>query len=236
MAPKKILIIQHVPSEGLGIIAAPLCFDGFEADFFKAYEGKKLPRKPEGYSALIVLGGPMGVYEEDKYPFIKDELGLIKEALKERLPILGICLGSQLLAKAAGANVYKGKDKEIGWYDVTLTEDGAIDNLFTGLPRDLGVFQWHGDTFDLPSGARVLASSSLFPNQVIRVNGNAYGVQFHLEVTADMIREWIEVNKGELESLKGRVDPKKILKSIPDKITELHRHGQVVIRRFLRMI
>ncbi|MDP2690666.1 MAG: gamma-glutamyl-gamma-aminobutyrate hydrolase family protein, partial [Deltaproteobacteria bacterium] len=229
---KKVLVIQHVPHEGPGIIKDAMR-GGFEADFLRVYRDR-FACCLDDYSALLVLGGPMGVYEEDRYPFIKDELRLIESALKKDVPILGVCLGSQLLAKAAGARVYKGGGKEIGWFDVRLTPAGAVDPLFLGLPSSFEVFQWHGDTFDVPAGAVNLASSELFPHQVIKVGKAAYGVQFHLEVTGDMINEWLSVNRDELVPLKGKIDPLAISKETLARLPGLHSRGRTVLSRFFR--
>jgi GMP synthase (glutamine-hydrolysing) len=231
----RVLVIRHVAHEGLGVMKRPFEM-GFEVDYIDIYRNDVVPSRLDGYDGLIALGGPMGVYEEDKYPFIKAEVKLIEEALKKRVPMLGICLGSQLLAKAAGARVYKGGAKEIGWHDVTLTEDSDDDRLFLAFPDKFRAFHWHGDTFDVPRGALMLASSELFPNQVIKVGPLAYGIQFHLEVTEKMIREWISVNHGELASLKGQVDPKAILKETPASIEGLNRLGSALASRFGRMV
>lgn len=230
---KKVLVIQHVPHEGLGIIGPMLDAEGIGADFIKVYKDK-LPRDAKGYDGLIVLGGPMGVYEEDTYPFISKEIKLIQSALKDRLPILGICLGSQLLAKAAGASVYKGTAKEIGWFNISLTEEGKKDRLLMGLPGELTVFQWHGDTFDVPSSGVNLVSSELFPNQLIKVGPCAYGVQFHLEVTERMVDEWTEVNEDELKPL--GIDGDVIIEETETRIYDLHKYGRTFISRFLRML
>ncbi len=231
------LVIQHVACEGLGTIGPELKRYGFGADFIRIFKNDTVPRAfPRGCSALIILGGPMGVYEDGVYPFIKDELNLIESALKEDVPIFGVCLGSQMIAKAAGAAVYKGKAKEIGWYKARLTQEGMNDNLFLGMPEEFTVFQWHGDTFDLPKGAANLVSSKLFENQAIRVGKNAYGLQFHLEVTEKMIFEWIKTNAGELKAMKGVIDPEEIIKETPNRIEALKRHGVAVISRFLRMV
>lgn len=233
---KRVLVLQHVPHEGLGIIGPELDRAGLVPEFLKIYEGCRIPLTARGYSALIVLGGPMGVYEEDTYPFINKELGLIRSALNERLPILGVCLGSQLLAKAAGADVYKGNAKEIGWYKLSLTDDGIADGLFIDFPEEFMVFQWHGDTFDVPLGGLNLASSEAFPNQLIKVGAKAYGFQFHLEVTEKMIGQWIEANREELSALKGKIDPDRVLEETPGNIEALHANGRRVVARFLRLI
>ncbi|MBI5344964.1 MAG: gamma-glutamyl-gamma-aminobutyrate hydrolase family protein [Deltaproteobacteria bacterium] len=233
---RKALVIQHVQHEGLGAIGQALAEFGIEPDIFKIYKGMAVPGSiSPGVSALIVMGGPMGVYEDDVYPFIKDELKLIESALKEELPVLGVCLGSQLLAKAGGADVYKGKAKEIGWYKLSLTDEGERDKLLLGLPPEMMVFQWHGDTFDVPGNGVNLASSELFPNQMIRVGRRAYGIQFHFEVTAGMIKEWIDVNGDELNALKGKIDVDRILKDTPQYMADLTRLGRTVISRFLRL-
>lgn len=229
------LVIRHVSHEGLGIMKRPVERDSV-VEYIDLFRGESVPSRIDGYDGLIVLGGPMGVYEDEKYPFIRPELKLIEDALKKRVPMLGVCLGSQLLAKAAGARVYKGGAKEIGWHGVTLTEDADYDWLFLGFPDRFNAFHWHGDTFDVPRGALMLASSELFPNQVIKVGPAAYGIQFHLEVTEQMIREWIAVNQDELASLKGQVDPDAIIEETPERIEALNRLGSALAARFSRMV
>lgn len=226
----KVLIIQQVPHEGPGMIGGAL--RGFEVDLLRVYRDRML-RSLDGYSALVVLGGPMGVYEEERYPFLSGELKLIESALKRDIPTLGVCLGSQLIARAAGGRVYKGDKKEIGWYDVTLTPEGARDPLLLGMPSTFEVFQWHGDTFDIPPGGVVLASSELFPNQAVKV-GPAYGFQFHLEVTGEMVDSWLEVNGEELAPLRSTIDPEAISEETPGKLAALHSTGSAVLSRFFR--
>src|SRR3990170_3458444 len=232
---KKAIVIQHVPHEGLGIIGEVLTSFGISTEFVRVYCGERVPPDLGRGTLLIVLGGPMGVYESERYPFLKDELNLLERAFKKDSPVLGICLGSQLMAKAAGAKVYKGGKKEIGWYDVTLTGDGARDGIFLSFPEKFRVFQWHGDTFDVPQGARLLASSAGFPNQLIRIGKRAYGIQFHLEVTERMIYEWLKENSEELASLKGVIEPEEIKKRTPSEIMTLNNYGRTVFTRFLRV-
>jgi len=229
------LIIQQVQHEGPGLIGLELDRAGFVSERVRVYRGESPPRSALGYSALIVLGGPMGVYEEESYPFIKDELKLLESALRDRVPTLGVCLGAQLLARAAGAGVYKGPGKEIGFYKVALTDEGAADRLLLGLPGALEVFQWHGDTFDVPAGAVNLAGSELFPNQLIRVGANAYGVQFHLEVDFKMVSDWLKINAGEVAALDGQVDPDEIIRQAPERLKGIQNNGATFVRRFLRL-
>jgi GMP synthase-like glutamine amidotransferase len=231
---KKALVIQHAATEGPGTIAPALRRFGLETHYVRIFKDERVPREVEGYHALIVLGGPMGVYEEAKYPFITDELYLVEKTLKAGLPLLGICLGAQVLAAAAGARVYRGRKKEIGWYPVRLTTEGQGDMLFLGLPEELNVFHWHGDTFDVPPGGTNLASSELYTNQLLRVGKNAYGIQFHLEVTSAMIREWIEMSGKEIKTLK--MYPERIIKESTDNINSLHRYSEAVFSRFLRLM
>jgi len=210
---KKAVVIQHVPHEGLGIIEGELNKKGIlNVEYVRVYQNDRVPRRLKEDSSLIVMGGPMGAYEDDIYPFIKDELYLIESALKSDAPVLGVCLGSQLMARAAGAKVYKGKTKEIGWYKLYLTEEGEKDRLLLGFPREMDVFQWHGDTFGIPENGTLLATAELCTNQALRVGKNIYGLQFHVEVTEGMIYEWIDTYDEELQSLKGIIDVEKIRK------------------------
>jgi GMP synthase-like glutamine amidotransferase len=243
---KKVLVIQNAPNEGLGTIVRALRRFGLEADYIRPFTNERVPRGVDGYPAVIILGGPMGVYEEDRYPFITDELRLVERAFKSGQQVLGICLGAQVLARAAGARVYKGRAKEIGWFTVSLTPEGERDRVFFGLPRELMVFHWHGDTFEIPRVGKNLASSELFPNQILRVGKRAYGIQFHLEITEEMIREWIEESEEELRTLKreggpgvmdpGVMDPEEIIRETQRSIGPLHRYGEAVFSRFLRLL
>ncbi len=232
---KKALVLQHVACEDMGAFGPLFERAGYGLTYLRIFKDQAVPASLKGYSAVVVLGGPMGVYEEDRFPFITKELRLIEAALKDDVPLLGICLGSQLLAKAAGADVYKGNKKEIGWYKVRLTDEGGKDALTVGLPREFTVFQWHGDTFDVPQGGANLAGSELFPHQMLRVGKRAYGLQFHLEVTDDMIKDWLRVNDSELKSVKKYIDPGAITKETPVYLPTLHRYSRTLMSRFLRL-
>jgi GMP synthase (glutamine-hydrolysing) len=146
------------------------------------------------------MGGPMGVYEADRYPHLGDELRLIEAALAAGLPVIGTCLGSQLLASALGARVYPNTRKEIGWHEVALTDAAPADPLFAGLPPRFTPVHWHGDVFDLPAGAVPLARSSVTPHQAFRHGPNAWGLLFHLELDGPQLASWITAFADELAS------------------------------------
>ena len=191
-----VLIIKHIDIEGPGLIEDCLNQEKIPYKILNLNSGAHLP-KLDDLTHIIILGGPMNVYEEDHYPFLRDEDLFIKEAIQRGKKILGICLGAQLMAKALGAKVFKAPMKEIGWYDVSLTEKGSKDPFFSHLPKTFSVFQWHEDTFEIPKFGKLIATSSSVPNQAFRYGENAYGLQFHLEVTEGMIREWMEAYEEE---------------------------------------
>ena len=222
------LVLQHVAIEGPGTLALYLEARGWKLDTIALYEGVRLPEDAREYQAIIVMGGPMGVYDEGEYPFLCDEDHFLRRAVAYGVPLLGICLGSQLLAKALGARVYRNPQKEIGWYTVDLTPAGAADPLFAGLAFPLPVFQWHGDAFDLPAGATLLASSALCPHQAFRYGDRVYGLLFHLELTPAIIHRWIEAFQDELLSLRGVIDPERIVAEIPHHFATYQEVGAQV--------
>jgi GMP synthase-like glutamine amidotransferase len=186
----KTLIIKNIPSEGPGTIIEFLNLRGLPYRIVEA-SLEPIPDIDE-YDVLIVMGGPMAVYEMDRYPFLRDVAWVIEKAIKKNKRVLGICLGAQLIAHVLGAKVYKGKEEEIGWLDIEPTLEGARDAVLRMVVEGSGttkVLQWHGDTFDLPEGSIRLAFSQLYLNQAFRYD-NCYALQFHIEVTPEMIREW----------------------------------------------
>ncbi|MFZ3209856.1 MAG: gamma-glutamyl-gamma-aminobutyrate hydrolase family protein [Geobacteraceae bacterium] len=226
----EVLIFKHVPFEGPGTFQNALDSRKIRSRDVRLYDCGA-PANLDGCGGLIIMGGPMNVYEEDKYPFLKDEERLIKEAFSRRLPVIGVCLGAQLMAKAAGAKVSGGGNKEIGWYPLYLTEEAVEDPVFNPLPKEVEVFQWHGDTFEIPRGAARLASSTLFPNQAFRLGKNAYAFQFHIEVTQEIIEDWININDGELAAVKDYIDPERILSEAKHKAENLRKVADKVYDR-----
>lgn len=226
---RKILSIQNISCETLGTLEDFLESDGYVLDKVLAPEDP-IPQSAIEFSAIILLGGPMSVYEG--IPYLTKEQFLIRDAFRRNIPVLGVCLGSQLIAGALGGTVFRGAKKEIGWYDVKITDKG-LENLFNGLEKkELGVFQWHGDTYTLPQNAVVLAYSDLYP-QAFKI-GSAYGLQFHLEVTEDMIKVWTEEYREEIK--REGIELEKIIARNSDEIEELSKKCSLVWSNFSDII
>ena len=187
----KILVTMHHPDEGPGTLGRFLDDQGARQVVVRLYDGQQLPADPADFAAVISMGGPMNVYEEAEHPWLADEDRLLKQAAAAGIPTLGICLGSQLIAKALGAAVTRADGEEVGWYSFDLTPEGAADPLLDGVGPTLEVFHWHGDTFALPAGGRLLVAGDRVPHQAFAA-GFSYGLQFHVEVDAGIISAWFK--------------------------------------------
>ncbi len=217
-----VLAIQHVGCEPMGLIEEILEEYRIGHLTIRPYLGEPVPQTHFGIDLLILMGGPMNVYEHTAHPWLLDEDILIRNCLKERTPILGICLGSQLIAKAADAEVRTGHAKEIGWRPIQLTPEAQADPVFAGMEEEFPVFHWHGDTFDLPEGAVRLAGSEMYPNQAYRLGDNAYAFQFHVEVTQPMVRAWCAEYPGDVETVRYAIDDPPIYEGCRERIGPLH--------------
>ena len=186
------LIIKHIDIEGPGTLGDFLKAKGVPYQIVELDAGQTLPSDLDDIDAVVVLGGPMNVDEENLYPFLKPENEFIQNVLQQEIPFLGICLGSQLLAKAAGAQVVKSPVKEIGWYKIRLTGEGKADPLFKNFREEDVTYHWHGDMFHIPAQGRLLATAEGCPHQALKVGRNAYGLQFHVEITDKSIKEWCD--------------------------------------------
>ena len=222
---KPILSLQNIQCETLGNLEGLILDDGFDIKKVDARR-HKIPKDPIQYSAIVILGGPVSVYENHK--FINDQIRLAQIARKKKVPLLGICLGSQIIAQSTGGKVFKGPRKEIGWYKIMVETVGSKD-LFSGLDSSkLKVFQWHGDTYYLPQEAEILARSDMYP-QAFTV-GTLVGIQFHLEVTEKMIRSWLRNYKSEVVS--ERIDVPSIEKESGVYAKELEKYCSTVYSNF----
>ncbi len=209
-----VLICKNIETEGAGTIEDFLNEKNITYTVLELSKTAHIP-DPADFDTLLMMGGPMSVNEDDIYPYIKKEEKLVRDFIGQDKRVLGVCLGAQIMAKALGAGVYKGAEKEIGWYDIDITEDGLLDKRIMRLAThpqtaDIGktfkVFHWHGETFDIPNGAVRLASSALYPNQAFRYGENAYAFQFHIEVQKAMVYEWLKSEPVDLEKIKAETE------------------------------
>ena len=184
-----VLVLQHIACEPPRAFEDVLRERGATLHRVELDEGEPLPDR-NWFDAVIAMGGPMGACDDALLPWLTAEKRLIAETVRAGVPVWGVCLGAQLLASSLGARVYRGPAPEVGLLPVTLTEEALVDPVFAGAPRELLTLQWHGDTFDLPPGAVPLATSPAYANQAFRVGDSAYAVQFHLEVSPGLAREW----------------------------------------------
>jgi GMP synthase (glutamine-hydrolysing) len=192
MTGKKVLFIQHGEPDKPGLLGEALRDSGIALDVLRPDLGEIVPSRLSGYSGLALGGGGQGVYEKDKYPYLQAEIDLIRNTAGDELPIIGLCLGGQLMAAALGGEVRPAARKEIGFFDVTLEPISEYDPLWRGLPRSFPATHWHGDVFEIPPGGMRLGSSVQTPNQLFRYGHAMYGFQFHLEMTPDLLDELVE--------------------------------------------
>lgn len=220
---RKILVCQHVGYEILGTLNPLFKEHGFRIRYVNFGRDPEATPSLEGYHGLVLLGGPMCLDQVDQYPHLNHEIKLIEEALKKDIPVLGICLGAQLIAKALGAEVGSNPEKEIGWYDINLTEEGKQDPVLTHFKNSEKIFQWHGDTFSIPEGAIHLASTAGCTHQAFRYQEKVYAFQFHLEVDEPMIDRWLQVphHVKEIEGTQGKIEPEVIRGETPQYIDRL---------------
>ena len=205
-----VLLVQNTRIEGSGYLGELLSNDGFDITSINA-KHETIPDKK--FSLVVVLGAPESA--NDNLPYLVEEQKLIKNSVNSNIPVLGICLGSQLIAKTFGAKVYKGPTKEIGFYhDLKISNNSK---LFDGFKNPFSVFHWHGDTFDLPTGATRLALSENYPNQAFQYK-SAIGLQFHLEVNAQMVNLWLDKTEQKLRQI-PYIDPQKIRSEIDENIS-----------------
>jgi len=232
---KKLLVLQHVAHELLGTLNPLLKGAGFRIRYVNFARHPDAQPSLDGYDGLVILGGPMSVNDAGRLPHLTTELKLIEDAMRRDMPVLGICLGAQLIAKTLGAPVYRNPEKEIGWYDVSPTDEAGSDPLLGELQKAEKIFQWHGETFDIPKSTRHLAFSSICANQAFRYGAKVYGFQFHLEVDEPMIHRWLKVedNRVEVSNLHGADHIEFIYRETPRHIPRLREMSDRVFGAFI---
>lgn len=192
----KVHVLQHVPFEGIGSMALWLDEHSADVSYTRFFEDHAQPQAKK-FDLIIVMGGPMSVNDEESLPWLRPEKQFIRDAIELGVPVVGVCLGAQLIASALGARVYSNSQKEIGWLQIEATP--SVSNTFR-FPEKCIVFHWHGETFDLPSGAVRLAKSTICENQAFQIGQYAIGLQFHLETTPESVQAILDNCSGELIS------------------------------------
>ncbi len=231
---KPIICIRNETPSDLGVGEEVLAASGFEVRYLDAHKGDRLPSPDDG-SGLIVLGGGMNVEQTEDYPFLLGERRLLAEAVSRRLPVLGICLGGQLLARALGASVGPAPVGEVGFYALRPTRDARDDGLLSVYRDGDLVFQWHHDAFDLPAGTTLLATGDSVPNQAFRAGERAWGLQFHPEVTAEVLEVWLEETRSGFERDWGRT-PDEVRDEIRELLPAQERRSRELFRRFAETV
>jgi GMP synthase (glutamine-hydrolysing) len=233
----KLVVVQHLFCESPGAYDTELDRRGVQREVVEIDTGDKLPDWNQ-FDGIIAMGGPMSVNDEAEHPWLIDEKRWVAEAVRAGKPFFGACLGVQLLASALGAPVYPLAQAEVGLLPVIRTQEGEVDAVIRGLADPLVTLQWHGDTFDLPEGGVLLASSPAAPNQAFRYGDAAYGIQFHLEVTPEMAEQWSGVPEysAALTATLGEEGGKAFLADAVDRHEELGSQAQLLIGAWLDLI
>ncbi len=234
----KVLVLKNIPAEGPGTIEEYLNRQAIPFDTIELMAGELMAggegvlmegRASADYSHLIMMGGPMAVYEMHMHPHLVKGAAILEDFIKRGRSVLGVCLGAQMIAHVLGARVYAGGQKEVGWHEVDITADGMSDAVFKTLSVEgdpkAEVFQWHGDTFELPQGAVRLASSPVYPNQAFKWDNNVYALQFHIEVTPEIVTEWFAGEKDFFET-------QKLFKKTLDVYPEYSKRAMEFYRNF----
>jgi GMP synthase (glutamine-hydrolysing) len=232
------MVFQHVAAEPLGTLHARIRARGHRIRFHNFERDPDAQPNVDRYQGLIVLGGPMNVDEQARHPHLGTELRAIEAALRQGKPVLGICLGAQLLAHVLGAPVTRHVQQEIGWYELETTEAGRGDAVIGSLGERAPVFQWHGRTYGLPTGAVQLARTATCEQQAFRFGETAYGFQFHLEADTKMIERWLRTPayRDELATAALPQDPTQIRAATPERMATMQPLAETVFNGFLDLV
>ncbi len=226
------LAIVHQRDAGPGVFADAIRARGVELDTWLRAEEDRAPSDPRDYDAVLTFGGAMHADQEGEHPWLAEEKDLLRELLERCVPLLGVCLGAQLVAHAAGAAVQRASEPEIGWYDVALTGEAASDPLLAPLAPGFNAFQWHSYEFALPPGATPLARSEVCL-QAFRAGDCAWGIQFHAEVSAEIVESWIEDYRSDNDAVATKLDPEALREQTRASLASWNELGRGLCERFV---
>ena len=224
----RVLSVTHGASVPGGVFEEAVESAGHALERWQVPDGAS-PARAESYDAVMVFGGSQHPDQDDRFSWLGREEGFLQEVLAIRVPVFGVCLGAQMLARAAGASVGPAREPEIGWYDVSLTPSGTADPVLGALPSRATLFQWHHYAFDLPPGAAALAESDLALQAFRLEELPAWGIQFHAEVTEEMLSAWIEEDPEDLP-----MPPEELRAESRTRLAQSNGYGRALARAFLR--
>ena len=229
-----VLFIQHGDVDKPGLLAEVLEREGIGLHVVHPYQNGKLPQQCFDFVGLALGGGGQSAYELEKYPYLRAECDLVRHALAGGKPVLGLCLGAQIMAQALGAKVYAAPQKELGFFPVTMHPDASADKVLSALPARFPATHWHGDTFEIPAGATCLGASSMTPHQILRYGKNAYGFQFHLEMTPPLFEELVLDAREDFSD--ARIDGAALIHEARKVLPSLEPHAREVFRRWATLL
>jgi GMP synthase (glutamine-hydrolysing) len=229
-----VLFIQHGDVDKPGLLAEILLSEGIGLHVVHPYQNADLPHHLLDYDGLALGGGGQSAYELEKYPYLRAECDLVRQALAADKPILGLCLGAQIMAQALGAKVYAAPRKELGFFPVTMHSDAAQDEVLSALPARFPATHWHGDTFALPAGSTCLGSSAMTPHQIIRYGKKAFGFQFHLEMTPALFEELVLDAREDFSD--AQIDSEALILEARQVLPALEPHAREVFRRWTTLL
>ncbi len=230
----RVLVLQHADPEHPGLIADAVREIGGTFETVRGDLGQSVPESLDGYSGLIIMGGPQSVYEEDKFPYLRAEKALAREAIDNSIPLIGVCLGSQIIADVLGSEVHPSGGVEIGWKDVTRSPEIAADPVLSSLPQTFTPLHWHGDVYDLPDGAIPIGSSEMTPCQGFTYGETTYALLFHLEMTEKQITDMATLFPEDVR--RGGLEPETLLSQTPAHAAALKSAATEVFTRWAKLL
>lgn len=230
----RVLVLQHADPEHPGLIADAVREIGGTLETVRGDLGQSVPESLDAYSGLIIMGGPQSVYEEDKFPYLRAEKMLAREAIDNNILLIGICLGSQIIADVLGSEVRPSGGVEIGWKDVTRSAEIAADPILSPLPQTFTPLHWHGDVYDLPNGAIPIGSSEMTPVQGFIYGTTTYALLFHLEMTEQQITEMATLFPEDIR--RGSLEPEKLLSETSAHAAALKPIATEIFNRWAKLL